>query len=182
MVQVFKIEQTKILKTLRAFRCSDSVDSSIQFKDSSGKTFQLSDFKGKVLLVVNIASKCGFAPQLKSLNELHEKYHHKGLEILVFPSNDFNQEPLEGNEMQAFCEINYGLQFKVMEKCHVKGNQQHPLFQYLSSRSEHKKFTLSPLWNFQKYLVDKKGRLVDFYLPITSPTSKHIVRKMEKLL
>lgn len=154
----------------------------IHFKDSSGKTYQLSDFKGKVLLVVNIASKCGFAPQLRALNELHERYHHKGLEILVFPSNDFNQEPLQDQEMQSYCEIKYGLKFKVMEKCHVKGNNQHPLFRYVSSKSQQNQFTLSPVWNFQKYLLNKEGRLVDFYLPITSPLSARVVRKIEKLL
>jgi glutathione peroxidase len=103
-----------------------------KFKDLHGKETDFADYKGKVLLVVNTASKCGFTPQYAGLEKLYETYKDKGLEILAFPSNQFGgQEPLEGEEIENFCQVNYGVSFKVMEKSNVKGSSANPVFKFL---------------------------------------------------
>lgn len=152
-------------------------------KEITGKEVDLSDYKGKVLLIANTASKCGFTPQYKDLEKLYQEYKDKGLEILAFPSNQFmGQEPLEGEEIQEFCEVNYGVTFKVFDKVDVKGDTQTPLFKYLSNKDENGKVNLAPKWNFQKYLVDREGKVVDYFLPITNPDSSKVKKAIEKLL
>lgn len=152
-------------------------------KDISGKEVDLSNYKDKVLLIVNTASKCGLTPQYKDLEKLYKEYKDKGLEILAFPSNQFmGQEPLEGEAIQEFCEINYGVTFKVFDKMDVIGDTQSPLFKYLSNKSENGKVNVAPKWNFQKYLVDKNGNVVDYFLPITAPDSSKVKKAIDKLL
>jgi glutathione peroxidase len=154
-----------------------------KMKDIQGKDVNLADYKGKVLLITNTASKCGLTPQYKDLENLYQEYKDKGFEILAFPSNQFmGQEPLEGEEIQEFCEINYGVTFKVFDKVDVKGDTQVPLFKFLSNKDENGKVNLAPKWNFQKYLVDKEGKVVDYYLPTTNPDSKKVKKAIEKLL
>lgn len=154
-----------------------------KFKDLHGKETNLSDYQGKVLMVVNTASKCGFTPQYADLEKLYESYKEKGLEILAFPSNQFGgQEPLEGEEIENFCQVNYGVSFKVMEKSDVKGANANPVFKFLSDKDRNGKVGLSPKWNFQKYLIDKDGHVVDYYLSFTKPTAGKVKRKIEKLL
>jgi glutathione peroxidase len=152
-------------------------------KEVSGKEVDLSQYKGKVVLVVNTASKCGFTAQYKDLEDLYKQYKDKNFEILAFPSNDFrNQEPLKGDEITEFCEINFGVTFKVFDKVNVKGAEQVPLFKYLSDKSLNGKFNSVPKWNFHKYLVDKNGQVVDYYYSITNPNSSKVKKAIDKLL
>ncbi len=152
-------------------------------KNAKGSEIDLEEYKGKVVLVVNTASKCGFTPQLEKLEALYKEYKNDDFVILGFPSNDFaNQEPLEGEKAEEFCQINYGVSFPIMEKVHVKGDQQHPLFKFLSNKSENGKVNSIPKWNFHKYLVNKEGEVVDYFYTITSPTSGKIKKSVKKLL
>lgn len=152
-------------------------------KEITGKEVDLSNYKGKVLLITNTASKCGLTPQYKDLENLYQEYKDKGFEILAFPSNQFmGQEPLEGEAIQEFCEVNYGVTFKVFDKVDVKGETQTPLFKYLSNKDENGKVNLSPKWNFQKYLIDKEGKVVDYFLPTTNPDSSKVKKAIEKIL
>lgn len=152
-------------------------------KDLRGKEISLSQYKGKVLLIVNTASRCGYTPQLKGLEELYKKYKDKGFVVLGFPSNDFGrQEPLEGEKIKEFCEVNYGVSFPVFEKIHVKGSKAHPLYKFLSQKKQFGLMSSEPKWNFHKFLVDKEGKVVDFFFTITKPDSPKITRKIEKLL
>jgi glutathione peroxidase len=152
-------------------------------KDIKGKDVNLADYKGKVLLIVNTASKCGFTIQYKDLEKLYEQYKDKGFEILAFPSNDFmNQEPLQGDAIADFCEVNFGVSFKLFERVSVKGPDQIPLFKFLSNKSLNGKFNSVPKWNFHKYLVDKDGNVVDYYYSITSSTSAKVKKAIEKLI
>lgn len=155
----------------------------IEVKEISGKSKDLGDYKGKVLLIVNTASKCGFTPQFKDLEELYQDYKDKDFEILGFPSNQFqNQEPLEGEELSQFCEINYGVTFKIFDKVDVKGDNASPLFQYLSNKDLNGEVNSTPKWNFHKFLVNKEGQVVDYFYTITNPNSKKVRRAIDKLL
>jgi len=152
-------------------------------EDIDGKTVSLEDYKGKVLLIVNTASKCGFTPQLEGMEELYAMYKDKGFEVLAFPSNDFaGQEPLEGEELKQFCVMKYEAKYPIFDKVHVKGKDVAPLYEFLSKKSLNGKVNSVPKWNFHKYLVDQEGKVVDYYYSITSPTSGKIKRNIEKLL
>jgi glutathione peroxidase len=142
----------------------------------NGKEKNLSDYKDKVLLVVNIASACGFVGQLKELEALRSEFKDQGFEVLAFPSNDFGrQEPLEGLAISGFCEENYGVQFPVFEKIMVRGEQANPLFKFLTKVS-------TPRWNFHKYLVGRNGEVMDYFFPFTAPLSSKVKKKIQKLL
>ncbi|MES2808251.1 MAG: glutathione peroxidase [Bacteroidota bacterium] len=148
----------------------------------SGQQINLSDYKNKVLLIVNTASQCGFTPQLKELVALKAEYFGKDFEILSFPSNDFGgQEPLEGEAINAFCE-NYGANFPIFDKIRVRGPYADPLYKFLSDKKQNGKLSSVPRWNFHKYLIDKEGKVTDFYYPFTKPTSSKIKKKINKLL
>jgi len=141
------------------------------------------DYKGKVLLVVNIASACGFAPQLKELQELRDSYNREDFEILAFPSDDFGgQEPLEGKAIGDFCEQNYGVKFPVFAKIMVRGEQANPIFKFLSNKERNGHFKARPRWNFQKYLIGRDGELADYFFPFTKPLSSKIRKKIQRLL
>jgi len=143
----------------------------------------MESYKGKVLLIVNTASKCGFTPQLEAMETLYEAYKDEGFEVLAFPSNDFaGQEPLDGEDLKQFCMIKYEAQYPIFDKVHVKGKKAAPIFEFLSKKSLNGKVNSVPKWNFHKYLVDKEGQVVDYYYSITSPTSRKIKRKVEALL
>nr|WP_294871155.1 glutathione peroxidase [uncultured Pedobacter sp.] len=157
---------------------ADKSKSIHQFKAKliNGSDKNLSDYKDKVLLVVNIASACGFAPQLKELQDLRDEYSAQGFEVLGFPSNDFGrQEPLDGKEIDTFCEVNYGVKFPVFDKIMVRGSHAHPLFKFLTQKS-------TPRWNFHKYLINKDGEVVDYFFPFTTPLSSKVKKKIQKLL
>jgi len=154
-----------------------------EVKDLTGKPVKLAQYKGKVLLVVNIASKCGLTPQLDGLETLYKKYKDKGFEVLAFPSNDFMQEPKEGDKISEFCSVNYGVDFKIFEKGKVKGADAQPVYQYLGGQSKRLLFFKNfPVWNFHKYLVDKNGRVVDSFNPWKKPEDAKIAEEIEKYL
>jgi glutathione peroxidase len=135
-----------------------------------GAEESLSKYKGKVLLVVNTASKCGFTPQYKGLQEVYEKFKDRGFEVLGFPSNQFaGQEPGESDEIAEYCEINYGVTFPMFEKIDVKGDEAHPLFKYLSKEAPGVLGSKSVKWNFTKFLVDQDGRVLKRFAPKTTP-------------
>lgn len=143
----------------------------------------LADYKGKVLLIVNTASGCGFTPQLKELQELRTEYAEQGFEVLGFPSNDFGgQEPLDGAAINEFCEVNFGVQFPMFEKTMVRGGQVHPLFKFLSDKKLNGHFNSTPRWNFHKYLINQDGEAVDYFYSFTKPTSSKIKKKIQRLL
>jgi len=136
----------------------------------SGQEKALADFKGKVLLIVNTASKCGFTPQYKGLQALYEKYRVRGFEVLGFPCNQFlYQEPEAGSEIQTFCERNFGVTFPLFEKIDVNGTNAHPLFQYLTKAAPGFFGLRAVKWNFTKFLIDHHGRAVKRYAPMTPP-------------
>ena len=147
-----------------------------------GKQISLSEYKGKVLLVVNTASRCGFTPQYKSLQTLYEKYKEKGFFVLGFPSNDFfRQEPGKNEEIKKFCELNYGVTFPLFEKGPVKGKATQPVFRFLKG---------TPVggrdgeigWNFTKFLIDREGRMAARFPTRVDPGSPEAVSKIEELL
>ncbi|QMS85081.1 glutathione peroxidase [Candidatus Xianfuyuplasma coldseepsis] len=137
--------------------------------DAAGNTVSLSTFKDKVLVIVNVASKCGFTPQYEDLQALYEEYNDKGFEILGFPSNQFmNQEPGTNDEIQSFCKLNYGVSFPVLAKIDVNGENENPLYTYL--KQEGKGLLGSKIkWNFTKFLIDRKGNVVKRYAPNVNP-------------
>jgi glutathione peroxidase len=147
-----------------------------------GETVNLSDYKDKVLLIVNTASECGFTPQLKDLAELKDQLQDKDFEILAFPSNDFGgQEPREGKELVSFCE-NAGVNYPVFDKIRVRGPYAHPLYKFFADKKKNGKLKSIPRWNFHKFLVDKAGVVTDFFYPFTKPTSGKIRKKIARLL
>ena len=146
----------------------------------SSQPLKLSDYKGKVMLIVNTASECGFTPQYKDLEALYQKYKDQGLVVIGVPSNDFGkQEPGSSEQIAKFCEVNYGVTFPMAKKEDVTGSDAHPFYQWAKAKLG----TLSaPKWNFSKYLIDKKGNLVDYYISTTNPMDSKITKKIEKLL
>jgi len=152
-------------------------------KNIEGKDVSLSEYKGKVLLVVNTASKCGFTPQLDAMDELYNQYKDEGFEILAFPSNDFaGQEPLNGEEIKQFCVTKYNAEYPIFDKVHVKGSKATDVYQFLADKKQNGAVNSTPKWNFHKYLVDKEGKVVDYFLSITNPNSGKIQKAIKKLL
>jgi glutathione peroxidase len=150
-------------------------------KSIDGKNRKLADYKGKVLLVVNTASKCGFTPQYKGLEEIYKKYKDKGFAVLGFPSNQFGeQEPGPDSEIAEFCEMNFGVTFPLFSKIDVNGDNAHPLYRYLTSEKKGLLGSEAIKWNFTKFLVGKDGKVIDRYAPTTKPEdlSKDIERAL----
>jgi glutathione peroxidase len=145
-----------------------------KIKSIDGKEIDFSKYKGKKLLIVNVASKCGYTPQYKDLQELNTKYGDK-VTILGFPANNFmGQEPGNNDEIKGFCEKNYGVTFQLFEKISVKGSDIHPLYQWLSKKELNGWNDKAPSWNFCKYLVNENGELVKFFPSSVVPTSEEI--------
>ena len=141
-------------------------------EDIHGKPQKLDRYKDKVLLVVNVASKCGFTPQYKGLEALYEKMHARGLEVLGFPCNQFGaQEPGSEDEIAQFCEINYGVTFPLFAKIDVNGPRAHPLYQYLTRERRGFLGTVNIKWNFTKFLIDRAGRIVARYSSMKTPNA-----------
>ena len=158
-------------KTVYDFSCATT----------GGKKKSLADYKGKVLLVVNTASKCGFTPQFAGLEEMYEKYKDDGLEILGFPCNQFGkQDPGSNDEIMEFCQLNYGVSFPMFGKIEVNGSGADPLFQYLKKEAPGALGTQGIKWNFTKFLIDPAGKVVKRYAPKDTP--KAIAKDIEKLL
>jgi glutathione peroxidase len=153
---------------------------SFSMKTIDGKDKPLSEYKGKVLLIVNVASKCGNTPQYKGLESIYEKYKDRGFVILGFPANNFLwQEPGTNDEIKKFCTLNYNVTFDMFSKISVKGSDQDSLYQYLTKESP---VPGAVTWNFQKYLVDRKGNVVEKFTPKTGPEEKEVIDKIEQLL
>jgi glutathione peroxidase len=171
-----------LLLAAAAFAASPKSLYDMSAKSIDGKTVELSQYKGKVVLVVNTASKCGFTPQYKQLQALYDQYKGKGLVVLGFPSNDFlSQEPGTDPEIKKFCEVNYGVNFPLFAKDHVKGKETQPVFQFLKeSPVGSKDGEIS--WNCNKFLVDKDGQVVARYGSRTKPDAAPVVAKLEELL
>lgn len=151
----------------------------LEINSLQGKPVNLSDYKGKFILFVNVASKCGFTPQYKTMQELSDTYKDK-LVVIGVPCNQFGkQEPGNADEIEEFCQVNYGVSFLITEKIDVKGSNQHPLYTWLTSKDLNGKKSSSVKWNFQKYLVSPEGKLIDYYFSITKPTSSKITKHIK---
>jgi glutathione peroxidase len=149
-------------------------------KTITGEDFNLSSLKGKKVLVVNVASKCGLTPQYKLLQELYDKYGPDKFVIIGFPANNFGkQEPGTNEEIQAFCKQNYGVTFPMMAKISVKGDDIAPLYKWLTAKSENGKRDAEVTWNFQKFIIDENGEWLGSAIPKTSPADKSITDWIE---
>ncbi len=150
-------------------------------KDIYGNDYKLSTLKGNKVLVVNTASKCGFTPQYKDLEKLYKEYKDKGLVIIGFPANNFlKQEPGTNEEIITFCEANYGVTFPMMSKISVKGDDIHPLYRWLTSKEQNGVMDSEVGWNFQKYLIDENGNLVNVVKPKENPYCDEIINWLKQ--
>ncbi|HTL71004.1 MAG TPA: glutathione peroxidase [Candidatus Eisenbacteria bacterium] len=153
---------------------------SFKMRTIDGSERSLADYRGKALLIVNTASRCGFTPQYKSLEALYEKYRSRGFEVLGFPANNFmGQEPGSDSEIKEFCSLKFGVSFPMFSKISVKGKDIDPLYKYLTSEAG---FNGAIQWNFNKFLVDPQGRVVARYGSTTDPLSKDLTQKLESVL
>ncbi len=144
--------------------------------DIDGNQFNLAQLKGKKVLVVNVASRCGLTPQYEDLQKLYSIYQNKGFTVIGFPANNFNeQEPGTSQEIKEFCTGTYGVTFPMMEKISVKGEDIAPLYRWLTQKAENGVMDQEVTWNFQKFMIDEQGRLVDVVMPGESPLSDKIV-------
>jgi glutathione peroxidase len=151
--------------------------------DIDGKPVSLAQYKGKVVLIVNVASKCGYTPQYADMEKFYEEYKEQGVVILAFPANNFlSQEPGSDNEIKTFCEKNYGVTFPVFSKISVKGKDMAPLYKFLTDKEQNGILDTSVKWNFQKYLIDREGRLVTFFDPGTKVYEEKVIEAVKKLL
>tara|TARA_B100002051_G_C16667949_1_gene602849 strand:- start:245 stop:790 length:546 start_codon:yes stop_codon:yes gene_type:complete len=149
------------------------------FKDLDGSKLELSEFKNNVIIVTNVASKCGFTSQYEDLQFVWEKYQKKGLIVIGVPSNSFNQELSSNEEVKNFCEAKFGISFPMTEKVEVKGDNAHPFYKWASNNYGKKAI---PKWNFHKIIIDKNGKVYDTFASITNPTSKKFIKSIEKAL
>lgn len=150
-------------------------------KDKKGEPFSFKQLEGKVVLIVNVASKCGFTPQYKELEELYQKYQNKGFEIIGFPCNQFgHQEPGSDEEIGQFCQLNYGVTFPVLKKIDVNGSNQDLVYEFLKSQKAGMLGFRGIKWNFEKFLVNKKGEVYERYSSLTKPSS--LEKTIEELL
>lgn len=148
--------------------------------DIQGKPFDLASLKGKKVMVVNVASKCGLTPQYEQLQALYDKYKDQNFVIIGFPANNFLwQEPGTNREIQQFCSQNYGVTFPMMSKISVKGKNKAPLYKWLTNKSENGKFNKKVKWNFQKFMIDEDGNLSAVFSPRVSPTDDAIIDWIE---
>jgi glutathione peroxidase len=153
----------------------------IPLKDINDKATSLKEYKGNVLLVVNVASQCGLTPQYKALEAVHRKYKDKGLTVLGFPCNDFgSQEPGSHEEIKAFCSKNYNVTFPLYAKLHVKGTDQHPLYSALTGKDS--PFPGDIKWNFGKFLIGKDGKILKRFEPQTKPDAPEVIEAVEAAL
>lgn len=160
---------------------AESSIQSIALKDIDGKPTSLNAYKGKVVLVVNVASKCGLTPQYTALEATFKKYQDKGFVIVGFPCNDFlSQEPGTAEEIKTFCSTKYDVTFPLMEKLHVKGPQQHPLYAALTGKDA--TFPGDIEWNFGKFLVDRDGKVIQRFKPTVKPDDAKVIAAIESAL
>ena len=152
----------------------------LNIKSIDSKVINLSKYRGKTVLLVNVASNCGFTKQYSGLQTLYEKYKEKNFVVLGVPSNQFGgQEPGSNDEIKKFCETNFNITFPIMDKIEVKGNNAHIIYKW--AKENHGNSAV-PKWNFHKILINKEGKIVDTFASFTNPTSKKVIAKIEKLL
>lgn len=153
--------------------------SNVTVENAKGEFKSLGDYNGNVLLIVNVASRCGHTPQYEQLEALNRKYAERGLRVLGFPCNDFGaQEPGSMEEIQAFCTMNYGVTFDLFNKIHVKGSEQSPLYEKLTQVEPAGDVS----WNFEKFLIGKDGTVVERFSPRTKPNAEEVVSAIEREL
>lgn len=170
---LFPTQVTKLETVMNSFY-SNQINSLI------GDPIDLASFKGKKILIVNTASKCGFTPQYEDLQKLHEAYMDKVV-IIGVPCNQFGgQEPGDKNEISSFCQKNYGVTFLMTEKVDVKGENQHPLYSWLTQKEKNGVKDSNVKWNFHKYLIDEKGKLIDDYASMVNPMSDKIIKAINQ--
>lgn len=145
----------------------------------SGEVINLSDFKSKVVLLVNTASKCGFTPQYSGLQKIYERYKDDGLIVFGVPTNDFNQELSNANEVKQFCEIRFGVEFPMSAIQPIRGENAHPIYKWIKSNVS---VIGQPRWNFHKYLIGKDGKIINWFSSMTSPTSEGLIKQLETAL
>ena len=151
-------------------------------KSIDGKDAPLSEYRGKVMLIANTASKCGFTPQYADLEKLYTTYKDRGVVVLGFPSNDFlGQEPGTNQDIKIFCQRNYGVTFPLFEKATVTGSDKQPIFKYLTEQAN-PELSGGVRWNFEKFLIDRDGELVDRWRSLSKPMSSKITDKIDKLI
>ena len=154
-----------------------------KLKDIDGKERSFSEFKGKVVVIVNVASKCGNTPQYEDLESLYKTYNSKGVVVLGMPANNFaGQEPGSDSEIKTFCSTKYGVTFPMFSKISVKGQDQHPLYKWLTSKTENGKSDAEVTWNFQKFVIGKNGEWLASISPRTSVTDKEFLALIDKSL
>jgi glutathione peroxidase len=152
-------------------------------KDIDGEEVELEEYEGKVLLIVNVASKCGFTPQYEGLQAIYEKYQSEGLVVLGFPANNFlSQEPGSNEEIKQFCSLTYGVTFPMFSKISVKGDDIAPLYVYLTSASTNPKFSGGISWNFNKFLIGRDGTILNRFGSKDAPESDKVLRAIEEAL
>lgn len=170
---------TLFVKDNESFKIDEQTFYDIKINSVNGEAINLKTFKGNYILVVNVASKCGFTSQYEGLQKLYEQYQDK-LVIIGVPCNQFgNQEPGNSDEIKSFCKLNYGVTFPITEKVDVKGKQQHKLYKWLTNKNNNGNKNSSVKWNFQKYLIDPKGNLIDYYFSSTNPLSLKITKHIK---
>ena len=183
MLRILKIFILLIMITFAGNNVNADYESlayDFKFKDLDGSPLNLSEYKGKVIVVVNVASQCGFTSQYEDMQKVWEKYQSKGIVMLGIPSNDFgNQEPGSSSDIKNFCEAKFGISFPMTEKVAVKGPDAHPF--YLWANKNYGK-SATPKWNFHKIIIDRNGKIANTFTSITNPSSKKFIKALEKLI
>ena len=158
---------------------SEKVFHDFTIESISGETINLSDYKSKVVLLVNTASKCGFTPQYSGLQKIYERYRDDGLVVLGVPTNDFNQELSKESDVKEFCEIRFGVEFPMSSIQPIRGENAHPIYKWIQANVS---VIGQPRWNFHKYLIGKDGKIINWFSSMTSPTSEGLVNQIETAL
>ena len=158
---------------------SEKVFHDFTIESISGETINLSDYKSKVVLLVNTASKCGFTPQYSGLQKIYERYKNDGLVVLGVPTNDFNQELSKESDVKEFCEIRFGVEFPMSSIQPIRGENAHPIYKWIQANVS---VIGQPRWNFHKYLIGKDGKIINWFSSMTSPTSEGLVNQIETAL
>jgi glutathione peroxidase len=154
-----------------------------QVEDIDGRPVGLQEYRGKVLLIVNVASRCGYTYQYEGLEALYKEYGGRGLVVLGFPANDFlGQEPGSNEQIKEFCSLNYGVSFPLFAKIHVKGRQAHPLYRFLTDKRTNPRFAGGITWNFNKFLIGRDGAVLDRFATKEEPGSDRVRRAVEQAL
>ena len=164
---------------MSSVQASEKVFHDFTIESISGETINLSDYKSKVVLLVNTASKCGFTPQYSGLQKIYEKYKDDGFVVLGVPTNDFNQELSKDSDVKEFCEIRFGVEFPMSSIQLIRGENAHPIYKWIKSNVS---VIGQPRWNFHKYLIGKDGNIINWFSSMTSPTSEGLLNQIETAL